>query len=150
MGASISNEVGYQRRTFSVDTWTWEIRPIIDRTQARWYFSFNPTVDRAIKGENEKNGFEFSPNFKFSYAVTQKISAGLEYCGALAPIPGFDPLSDQQHQILPAIDLNVSPKWEINFGVGVGTTKSTDHLLVKLILGYRFDTLRLHQHRKSP
>jgi hypothetical protein len=31
----------------------------------------------------------------------------------------------------------VSPKWEFNFGVGVGVTHGTDHLLVKMILGYR-------------
>jgi hypothetical protein len=48
-------------------------------------------------------------------------------------------VSQQQQQIFPTIDLNASPKWEINFGVGVGVTKATDHLLAKLILGYRFD-----------
>ncbi len=30
-GISISNEIGYQRPIFSGDTWTWEIRPIIDK-----------------------------------------------------------------------------------------------------------------------
>jgi hypothetical protein len=39
----------------------------------------------------------------------------------------------------PAIDLNLSPKWEVNFGVGVGVTRSTDRLIAKMILGYRFD-----------
>ena len=139
VGLSISNEVGYQRPAFSADTWTWEIRPIIDRKLGRWYLSFNPTFDRAIRGESENKGFEFSPNFKFSYDISKQISAGLEYYGALGPVTGFDPLSEQQHQIFPAIDLNVSPKWEINFGVGVGATRSTDHIIVKLILGYRFD-----------
>src|SRR3989442_9897781 len=40
-------------------------------------------------------------------------------------------------QILPAIDLNLSRKWEVNFGLGVGMTRSTDHLIAKMILGYR-------------
>jgi hypothetical protein len=35
--------------------------------------------------------------------------------------------------------LNVSPKWEINFGVGIGPTAATDHWIVKGILGRRFD-----------
>jgi hypothetical protein len=35
--------------------------------------------------------------------------------------------------------LNLSPKWEVNFGVGVGVTRSADHLIGKMILGYRFD-----------
>ena len=45
----------------------------------------------------------------------------------------------QQLQIFPVIDLNLSPKWEVNFSMGVGVTRSTDHLIAKMILGYRFD-----------
>ena len=30
VGLSLSNEIGYQRHAFSADTWTWEIRPIVD------------------------------------------------------------------------------------------------------------------------
>lgn len=62
----------------------------------------------------------------------------LEYYGALGPLSGFDPKREPQHQIFPAIDLNVSPKWEFNFGVGVGLTGSTDHLIFKMIIGRRF------------
>ena len=32
VGASLSMEMGYQRAKFSPDTWTWEIRPIVDKT----------------------------------------------------------------------------------------------------------------------
>ena len=143
VGVSVSTEFGYQRREFSADTWTLEIRPIVDKKFGRWYFSFNPTVDRALHGENESQGFEFSPNAKFSYDFTKKISGGLEYYGAFGPIGNFDPLAEQQQQIFPTVDLNVSPKWEINFGAGVDTTRSTDHLILKLILGYRFSHLPL-------
>jgi hypothetical protein len=139
VGVSLSNEIGYQRRQFSPDTWTWEIRPIVDKQLGRWYLSFNPTVDRSLHGENSSRGFEFSPNFKIGYDFTKKISGGVEYYGALGPVTGFDPLRDQQHQLFPVVDLNVSPKWEINFGLGVGMTRSSDHLIAKTIIGYRFD-----------
>jgi hypothetical protein len=36
-------------------------------------------------------------------------------------------------------DLNVSPVWEINIGIGIDATSATDHLIVKAILGRRFD-----------
>jgi hypothetical protein len=139
VGLSLSNEIGYQRRQFSVDTWTWEMRPIIDKQLGRWYLSFNPTFDKSFHGQSTKDGFVFSPNFKFSYDFTKKISGGLEYYGALGPATQVLPLSQQEHQIYPAIDLNINPKWEINFGLGVGLTRSTDHLIAKMILGYRFD-----------
>ena len=139
VGISVSNEIGYQRQHFSTALWDWEIRPIIDKQIGPWYLSFNPTFDRALQGPDTKKGFEFSPNFKIGYDITKKVNAGFEYYGALGPVTGFDRIHDQEQQLVPVIDLNLSPKWEFNFGVGVGLTQNTDHLLVKMILGYRFD-----------
>jgi hypothetical protein len=100
---------------------------------------FFPTLDRSFHGASVNQGVVFSPNFKFSYDFTKKVAGGLEYYGAVGPVTGFLALSEQQHQIFPTIDLNLSPKWEINFGLGVGVTRATDHLIAKMILGYRFD-----------
>jgi hypothetical protein len=139
VGLSLSNEIGYQRSKFSVDTWTWELRPIVDKQIGRWYVAFNPAFDRSFHGPGVNRGFTFSPNFKASYDFTKKITGGLEYYGAAGPATNFDPISQQQHQIFPTIDLNLSPKWEVNFGVGVGVTHASDHLIAKMILGYRFN-----------
>ena len=146
VGVSLSDEIGYQRRRFSTDTWTWEIRPIVDKKIGPWYLSFNPTLDRSFHGQSVNKGVEFSPNFKVSYdflkipttTYTKTISGGLEYYGSYGSLSGFDPLRDQQQQFFPSLDLDLSPKWEFNFGVGVGTTRSTDHLIVKAIIGRRF------------
>ena len=138
VGLSISNEIGYQRPNFSLDTWTWEIRPIIDKKIDKWYFAFNPTFDLSLHGPESPRGLEFSPNFKFSYDVTKKVAAGIEYYGSYGPVTGFDPVRNQEQQILPAVDIDFGKRWEFNFGVGVGVTQATDHLLVKAILGYRF------------
>src|SRR6476646_12064352 len=64
---SLSNEIGYQRPLFSPDTWTWEIRPIVDRQLGRWYLSFNPTLDRSWHGPGVNDGVEFSPNANVSF-----------------------------------------------------------------------------------
>lgn len=138
VGLSLSTEFGYQRPSFSPDTWTWEIRPIVDKKIGRFYMSFNPTFDKSFHGPSRGLGYEFSPNVKFSYDLLKRVTVGLEYYGALGPVTGFDPLRDQQQQILPALDLDLGPRWEFNFGVGVGVTQATDHLLIKAILGYRF------------
>ena len=138
VGVSISSEIGYQRAAFSPDTWTWEIRPIVDRKLGPWYFAFNPALERSLHGPGVNAGVEFSPAAKFSYDFTRKIAGGLEYYGAYGPITGFAPFRDQEHQFFPAIDLDVSPEWEFNFGIGIGATRSTDHLIVKCIIGRRF------------
>ena len=81
----------------------------------------------------------FSPNVKIGYDFTKKITGGIEYYGSVGPATEFDPFRLQQQEIVPAIDLNLSPKWEVNFGLGVGITGATDHLIAKTIIGYRFD-----------
>jgi len=139
VGLSLSTEIGYQRRSFSVDTWTLELRPIIDKQWGPWYVSINPALERAITGENSNKGFEFSPAAKVSYGVTSKVAIGLEYYGSLGPLGHFDRSRDQQHQLFPVLDLDLGPRWEFNAGVGFGLTPSTDRLIVQMILGYRFD-----------
>ena len=139
VGVSLSQEIGYQRRIFSTDTWTWEIRPIVDKQMGRWYWALNPALEKAITGENAGRGWEFSPNAQVTYDFTAQVTGALEYYGALGPVAGFDPAPEQQHQLFAAVDLNVSPKWEINLGVGRGFTDSTDRWLVKTIFGYRLE-----------
>lgn len=138
VGVSFSGEIGYQRSVFSPNTWTLELRPIVDKQLGKWYLCFNPTFDRALHGPDVNKGLVFSPNFKFGYNFTKKIQGGFEYYGSLGPVTGFDPLREQQQQLIPTVDIDFGPNWEFNFGVGVGMTASTDHLLAKMIVGYRF------------
>ena len=138
VGVSLSNEIGYQRRKFSTDTWTWEIRPIVDKQMGRWYLAFNPTLQHSFHGASVQRGLTFSPNVKVGYDFTRHVNASIEYYGGFGALRGFDAFREQQQQFFPSVDLNVSPKWELNFGVGLGVTRSTDHLIVKGIIGRRF------------
>ena len=138
VGVSLSVEFGYQRPEFSPDTWTLEIRPIIDKKFGPWYFSVNPAMERSLHGPGVNQGVTFSPSAKFSYDFTRKIAGGLEYYSSYGSLAGFDSLKNQQQQIFPTIDVDFGPQWEFNFGVGIGATGSTDHLIVKCIVGRRF------------
>jgi hypothetical protein len=139
VGVSLSTEVGYQRALFSADTWTWEIRPIVDKSTGRWYFAVNPALERTWHGPDVNLGIGFSPAAKISYDFTKKITGGFEYYADYGSITHIASLHNQQQQLFPAIDLNVSPNWEINFGVGIGATAATDHWIIKGILGRRFN-----------
>jgi hypothetical protein len=140
VGLSLSAEVGYQRRAFSTDTWTLELRPIVDKQLGRWYASFNPVFERSLEGEGVKQGrgFEFSPNAKVSYDATKTVTLGLEYYGGLGPVSALDPARRQEHLIFPVVDVDLGPRWEFNAGIGFGLTSSSDSYILKVILGYRF------------
>ena len=139
VGVSLSTEVGYQRPVYSDDTWTWKIRAIIDKAVGRWYFAVNPALERTWHGPDVNQDLGFAPSFKISYDFTRVVSGGLEYYADYGRIGDFTSTHNQQQQIFVVADLNVSPLWEINIGVGVGATAATDHLIVKAILGRRFD-----------
>lgn len=119
VGVSLSGEIGYIKKQYSEESWTWELRPIIDKELGRWYFAFNPAFE---------NHWVFEPALNVKYDVTKAVAAGIEYYG-----------SGSEQQIFPAIDLNVSPLWEFNAAVGYGLTHETDHWIVKMIIGRRFN-----------
>jgi hypothetical protein len=138
VGVSLSLEAGYQKREYSEDDWTLEIRPIVDRQLGKLYLSVNPTFDKAFHGPDKTMGYVFSPNVKAAYSITKVVAAGVEYYGSLGPLNNFQPYQSQQHQLFTAVDLDWSPDWELNVGYGWGFTRSTDNAIFKVILGYRF------------
>jgi len=105
----------------------------------RWYVAVNPALERTWHGPDVKLGLDFAPGVKVGFDITKVVNAGIEYYADYGRLGDFYSLHDQQQQIFLATDLNVSPKWEINIGVGVGPTAATDHIIVKGILGRRFD-----------
>lgn len=139
VGVSLSTEIGYQRFPYSPDTWTWELRPIVDKKTGKWYWAANPAFERSFHGPSVPQGVTFSPAFKLGYDVTKKLNAGFEYYGSFGPLDGFLPAGEQEQQFFPDIDVNFGPNWEFNFGVGIGVTHGTDHLIVKMIIGRRFN-----------
>jgi hypothetical protein len=138
VGVSLSTEIGYQRAVYSPDTWTWELRPIVDKSLGRWYLALNPALERTWHGPDVRQGVGFSPAVKVSYDFSRKISGGVEYYADYGRLGAFDALHDQQQQMFAVTDLNLSPKWEINIGVGMGATAGTDHFIIKGILGRHF------------
>jgi len=138
VGVSLSMEAGYQKREYSEDDWSLEIRPIIDKQWGPLYVSFNPTFDKSFHGLSKNQGYVFSPNLKAAYNVTKVIAGGFEYYGSDGPLNHFMPYQEQQQQLFAAIDLDWSPDWEFNAGYGWGFTNSTDKGIFKVILGYRF------------
>jgi hypothetical protein len=109
VGLSLSLEAGYQKRQYSEDDWTLEIRPIADKQLGKIYISFNPAFEKSLHGVNKNLGYVFSPNAKVAYNITRIIVTGFEYYGSLGPLNNFQSYQSQQHQLFVALDLDWSP-----------------------------------------
>ena len=70
--------------------------------------------------------------------MSKVVALGFEYYGSTGPVFNWDKLSNQDHQIFIATDLNFSENWEFNAGYGWGLTQQADKGIIKVILGRRF------------
>jgi hypothetical protein len=140
VGLSLSTEFGFVKDGYDEGQWSMEFRPIIDKKMGAFYWSINPTVDWWFKGPDAGKGIKgttLSPNVKISWDFTDKVTAGFEYYGVTGSLVQMSPVAEQQHVLYPAIDLNLSPDWEVNFGYGFNIAGNGDQHIFKLILGRR-------------
>ena len=135
---SLSFEMGFNQARFEANTRTIEIRPILERHQGRFYLAINPDLTKTLEGPDSKSGLHFEPGVKVAWDVTRTVAAGVEYYGATGALTDPAPVAEQRHMLFPTLDLNVSPDWELNFGVGRGLTSASEKWVVKSIVGYRF------------
>lgn len=138
VGVSLSQEVGYVKREYSDATWSWEIRPIVDETIGRFYWSVNPALEKSLDGPADGRKWEFAPNVNVTYEITKKVNLGLEYYGGFGPLSELQPWHEGAQQLFPVVNIDFGPDWEFNAGVGVGLTDSAEPLIFKMILGRRF------------
>jgi len=156
VGLSLSNEIGYARAAYANPTWSWQVMPIIDQTVGKWYWSVNTTMiwdihsvppprsytplqSQTYYRDVSPRGVTFDPAATLTYQPNQYYNFGIEYYGYYGEFGEFVSVHNQQQQFFPVVNLFVSPKWEINIGAGWGATASTDHLIVKGILGHYFN-----------
>jgi hypothetical protein len=137
VGVSISQEIGYARPQYSADTWTYELRPIIDKQMGPWYVSLNPVLGKSLRGPNSAQAFDFTPNVDAGYDLTKKVNLSVEYYGATGTIKRTEPIAVQEHLVFGAVNLDLGPAWEFNFGYGTALTAGGDKRIIKMILGRR-------------
>ncbi|HEY6830743.1 MAG TPA: hypothetical protein VI259_28040 [Gemmatimonadaceae bacterium] len=137
VGVSVSQEIGYSREKFSGDTWTYELRPIIDKQVGPWYVSLNPVLGKSLRGPSAAQAFDVTPNAQLGYDLTSKVNIAAEYYGATGTVREVVPIADQEHMLFGAVNIDFGPAWEFNLGYGNGLTRAGDKSIVKMILGRR-------------
>jgi hypothetical protein len=125
--------------TYDHDRWGTEIRPIVAWQSEAWLFAFNPILDQPLAGGDASAGPSFEPALKVARTVGP-IALGLEYYAAFGPLSAPLPWQEQEHYVYEVMDLLSVEHFELNAGIGEGLTRESAGIVVKVILGYEFET----------
>jgi hypothetical protein len=102
----------------------------------------NPTVTKAISGDEAREGLRGELASGLYYRRFYHVQPGVEYytkIGSLGKAAGRD---EQEHRIFPSLRIRFGNGLQWNLGVGFGLTPASDDLTVKSIVQYEFRTLR--------
>lgn len=133
----LTQEVGYARPGFAENRWVYELTPIIGKSWGPIAFVLNPAFERGLDRQSG-HVIEFEPRARVGYGFGDEGAVSLEYYSVLGPITGFDPRSQQKHQIFVSVEKEFSTRWELALSFGQGLTTSSDRTVVATRLEYHF------------
>jgi hypothetical protein len=90
VGVSISTEVGYQRAVYSPDTWTWEIRPIIDKQAGALVLGDQPGAGADVAWAGCEAGLGILAGSEDRLRLHPEDQRGFEYYADYGRLGAFD------------------------------------------------------------
>jgi len=134
-------EFSVNDRRWDTTRFTSEIRPIVGWHLKPIDIIINPIVDTAYDG---LRNVEFVPAARVAYNFGSGWAAALEEYADFGPLHRLLPPSEQVHQIYGVVDW-AWKTWDIEAGVGIGMTASSDGLTLKLILARDLNAKKAHK-----
>lgn len=138
-------ELDYMRRAAEDQPLTLEMRPIVETSLGRLLLIANLAFEKPFRGPGTHRGVTFAPSGQLSYRLLPWLEPALEYYGDIGAVTYLPAVQQQQHFLVPTINLYIVPQLEVNAGVGYGLTRASDGVFLKMILGWDFDVGRLLQ-----
>lgn len=133
----LTQEIGYARPGFAENRWTYELSPMIGKTWRSMAIAFNPVLERSLANETAAK-VEFEPKGRIGFIVGDEASLSLEYYSTLGPTSGFDPRSEQKHQLFATFEKEIS-NFEVAASLGRGLTSSSDRMVIATRFEYRIN-----------
>jgi hypothetical protein len=123
-------EFSYNAKQWDQKRFTSEIRPIVG-----WHLNgtdiiFNPIMDNSYIG---LKNLDFAPASRLAHKFSQEWTFAIEAYGDFGAIHSLNSFRDQSHQFYFVTDHTVKGV-DVEAGIGVGVTASSDRLTLKLIL----------------
>jgi hypothetical protein len=136
-------ELDYMRRAAEEQPLTLEMRPIVETSLGGFLLIANLAFEKPFRGPGTHQGVTFEPSGQLSYQLLPWLAPALEYYGDMGAVTYLPSVQDQQHFLVPTINLFLVPQLEVNAGVGWGLTRASNGVFLKAILGWDFEVGRL-------
>jgi hypothetical protein len=132
-------ELDYMRRDAEENPLTLELRPILESHFHNFAVVANLAFEKPFSGPGTHEGMQFDPSGEIIYnGLFDSFSPALEYYGDMGAISPMPSIQRQQHFLVPALNVDIDPRLEVNLGVGIGLTRASNGLFLKSILGWTF------------
>lgn len=129
-------ELDYMRRAADDHPLSFEVRPIVETHFRKFTLIANFAFEKPFRGHDL--GITLSPSGEITYDLFKWLTPAVEYYGELKELEDLGRVQRQQHFIVPALNLNLLPRLELNLGVGIGLTRNSNGTFVKSIIGWEF------------
>lgn len=132
-------ELDYMRRAAEENPLGLELRPILESHLGKVWVIANLALEKPFSGPGTHQGMTFTPSGEILYNnLLPWLSPALEYYGDMGAIAHLPAVQRQQHFLVPALNLDLDPRLEINLGVGLGVTNASHGVFTKGIVGWTF------------
>jgi hypothetical protein len=131
-------ELDYMRRAAEDNPLSLELRPIVEKRTGGLLLIANLAFQKPFRGPGTHKGMTFTPSGEISYDLLRWVSPALEYYGDMGAVEHLPAADLQQHFLVPAFNLHLVPKLELNLGVGFGLTRASNGVFLKSIVGWSF------------
>jgi hypothetical protein len=132
-------ELDYMRRAAEDNPLSLELRPIVEKRIGGLLLIANLAFQKPFRGPGTHKGMTFAPAGEISYDLLPWVSPALEYYGDMGAVQHLPAADLQQHFLVPALNLHLLPKLELNLGVGFGLTRASNGVFLKSIVGWSFE-----------
>jgi hypothetical protein len=131
------------RRAAEEQPVTLEMRPIAETSLAGFLLIANLAFEKPFRGPGTHQGVTFEPSGELSYQILPWLAPAVECYGDMGAIQYLPSVQQQQHFLVPAMNLYLIPQLEVNAEVGFGLTRASNGVFFKGVLGWDFAVGRL-------
>jgi len=131
-------ELDYMRFAAEENPFSLELRPIVETSIGKFTIVGNLPFSDPFNGPGAHKGFQFSPSGEIVYDLSRWVAPAIEYYGDMGAIAALPSVQRQQHFIVPAANLYLIDRLELNLGVGIGLTRASNGVFLKSIVGWTF------------